>query len=1153
MGLRAPSISTHSSTGGESVSEASGIGNDAPLQVYNSPIVGKREEANVLKARGLVAFILLLAVVGVATTTVLIVQQQERSDFQNKFEGYANDIPAVTASKVKQLTEALDSFSSSIGAQAAIEHSLRNTSWPFYRIPHWSVQAHMLAKLTGVDKPFIGMAPIIQEDERDDWNSFAAEQNPLWYQESIENEGYTRYTAQELLVNLTIPFTFFYDSDNAHQPLPVTRPGEVVPYFQTYPIGPRLGSKTMLTNMDALLSSLQTEAAYRMTQFTRGPTLGFARIPLDAENTVPGSQVVQPIFDGPDTRAEDRKMVAILLIQIPWLEYLKNVLAEGIEGIFVVLESATQGESLTKIERKAVTYQINGRDVVLLGEADLHDPEYDAFGKSTVLVERRGVPILTLHVYPSAELEDSFQTNNDIIYTVVVVVIFVFTTLVFLLYDFSVGRRQRAIMERIMKQDRIVSDVFPTAIRDRLYENQAKNMVDGNDFDSVGDDGLLGLDNSFDRKSSIQHGSAPLAELFPSVTVVFADLVGFTSWSSAREPHQVFILLETIYGAFDKLAYRHGVFKVETVGDCYVAAVGLPEPKDDHAVVACRFARECLKKMKDATLKLEVSLGPDTSDLDLRTGIHSGQVTAGVLRGQRSRFQLFGDTMNTTARMESSGERSRIQISQATADLLTEAGLARWLIPRSSKIFVKGKGEMQTYWVTKTNKIQSKAADLKTEMLTLDEGAETEESSETGEEGDKNPLGIDGMSRIERLVEWNVEILTSLLKQVVGCQGGVVSEIQTLSSIEKSIGICGKTVLEEFTPTIPLKRFDTEELERRQSTRASDMGVEAKSQLRNYISTIASMYPDNAFHNFEHASHVTASVKKLLSRIVSVGEDNGFGASIPSESEKLVDLAGHSYGITSDPLTQFAVVFSAIIHDVDHPGVPNAQLVKENTRCAQIYKKSVAEQKSVDIAWDMLMEDEYGELRACIYQTEEDLRRFRQLVVNTVMATDIVDKELQALRKARWETAFDSTAETQDEGVESEDRKATIVIEHLIQASDVAHTMQHWYIYKKWNERFFMECYRAYKEGRADSDPSTNWYKSEIGFFDFYVIPLARKLQSCGVFGVSSDEYLNYAIANRDEWIREGEALVGQFLASFNEEAAHLTAPIDPLIVDLHG
>eukprot|EP00980_Cylindrotheca_fusiformis_P016050 scaffold4732_cov140-Cylindrotheca_fusiformis.AAC.2 len=189
------------------------------------------------------------------------------------------------------------------------------------------------------------------------------------------------------------------------------------------------------------------------------------------------------------------------------------------------------------------------------------------------------------------------------------------------------------------------------------------------------------------------------------------------------------------------------------------------------------------------------------------------------------------------------------------------------------------------------------------------------------------------------------------------------------------------------------------------------------------------------------------------------------------------------------------------------------------------------------------MDDKYSALRACIYQTESDLQRFRQLVVNTVMATDIVDKELQALRKNRWETAFSNALISESASAlenigndEHDDRKATIVIEHLIQASDVSHTMQHWHIYKEWNERFFMECYGAYKAGRADSDPGVNWYKGEIGFFDFYVIPLAKKLESCGVFGVSSDEYLNYAKANREEWIREGEALVQQYVAKYTSD-----------------
>jgi len=102
-------------------------------------------------------------------------------------------------------------------------------------------------------------------------------------------------------------------------------------------------------------------------------------------------------------------------------------------------------------------------------------------------------------------------------------------------------------------------------------------------------------------------------------------------------------------------------------------------------------------------------------------------------------------------------------------------------------------------------------------------------------------------------------------------------------------------------------------------------------------------------------------------------------------------------------------------------------------------------------------------------------------------------------------------------------RKATIVIEHIIQASDVAHTMQHWHIYIKWNERLFQEMYKSFLEGKAAVDPSIGWYEAEMGFFDGYVIPLAKKLKDCGVFGVASDEYLAYALENRREWEMKGK------------------------------
>ncbi len=169
------------------------------------------------------------------------------------------------------------------------------------------------------------------------------------------------------------------------------------------------------------------------------------------------------------------------------------------------------------------------------------------------------------------------------------------------------------------------------------------------------------------------------------------------------------------------------------------------------------------------------------------------------------------------------------------------------------------------------------------------------------------------------------------------------------------------------------------------------------------------------------------------------------------------------------------------------------------------------------------MDERFDALRDVICHTPAELARFRQLVVNSVMATDIMDRDLKALRDTRWQKAFQKGGIQTRENI---NRKATIVIEHLIQASDIAHTMQHWHVYCKWNERLFEEMYLAYKRGRSEKDPSEFWYQAEIGFFDFYVIPLAKKLRDCGVFGVSSHEYLEYASKNRAEWESRGKEAV---------------------------
>ena len=478
-------------------------------------------------------------------------------------------------------------------------------------------------------------------------------------------------------------------------------------------------------------------------------------------------------------------------------------------------------------------------------------------------------------------------------------------------------------------------------------------------------------------------------------------------------------------------------------------------------------------------------------------------------------FQLFGDTINTAARLETSGEGNRIHVSTYTADLIKEAGHPNWIQRREGSVQLKGKGSMETYWLFPSSKHRPKAG-------------QEESALEAGCAHGNLPKRIDSADpfKKERLIAWNSEALLRVIKQVVARRDSPCTQEPTVWKTRRA------NPLSEVVEVIQLPDKVAYSLHQDPQSIAIDPTIVAL--VYKYVSSLADMYPDNPFHNFEHASHVTMSVIKLLSRIVAPFDmdfDDGVQA-----SAKLHD---HTYGITSDPLTQFACVFSALIHDVDHPGVSNATLAAEDNKLMKVYgDKSIAEQNSVDQAWDLLMTEPFQPLVSILCRDQSELLRFRQLVVNSVMATDILDPDLKKLRNAHWDIAFNNAQpDNQDSSRDAINRKATIVIEHIIQASDVSHTMQHWNVYTKWNGRLFKEMYKAYIEGRAGAkNPVEFWAQGEIGFFDFYIIPLAKKLKECGVFGVSSDEYLHYAISNRNEWKEKGETVLGQLMAEVQLE-----------------
>ena len=182
----------------------------------------------------------------------------------------------------------------------------------------------------------------------------------------------------------------------------------------------------------------------------------------------------------------------------------------------------------------------------------------------------------------------------------------------------------------------------------------------------------------------LKRGEAPIADAFPDVSIVFSDLVGFTELSSRMPAAALVELLNEVFSELDALAAAHGVEKIKTIGDAYLAVAGIPVARDDHARAAADLAIDMLRVVDRRGLKLQ-----------MRVGINSGAVVAGVIGKHKFTYDLWGDAVNVASRMESSGLPGRIQISEATRRRLDD----RYVVEERGIVDVKGKGPMKTWWL----------------------------------------------------------------------------------------------------------------------------------------------------------------------------------------------------------------------------------------------------------------------------------------------------------------------------------------------------------------------------------------------------------------------------------------------------------------------
>jgi class 3 adenylate cyclase len=424
----------------------------------------------------------------------------------------------------------------------------------------------------------------------------------------------------------------------------------------------------------------------------------------------------------------NRTTVAGIRSPFYWRDAIQDILPAESDGLVVVFESNCT---------IPFTYQIDGPNVTYLGRGDLHDAKYDSmkieslfFDLNTYAVEKStytGPEIesaycpMLIRVYPSDTMAKDYLTKNPIIFTLVSVLIFLFTSLVFIAYDFKVERRQNVVMKSAVKSNAIVSSLLPSHIRDKLMSDETNAKTQGKDSGQkkqVGEvsdepiqaDAAYGIRSFLDgdglpstcvdkyEESDALRFPEPIADQYEETSVLAASVSGFTVWSINRDPKHIFILLEVIHSSFDAIAKQLKVLKVDAMKDCYCAVAGIPDYRKNHALVMTKLAMSIMSKMSVLTQRLTVALGREAASLKLSIGLSSGATTAGVLRSAKTRFQLFGNTVASAELLDRTGIPGRIQCSQKTASLLIEAGKGAILERRDDQAH-----HMETYWIKTSN------------------------------------------------------------------------------------------------------------------------------------------------------------------------------------------------------------------------------------------------------------------------------------------------------------------------------------------------------------------------------------------------------------------------------------------------------------------
>lgn len=542
-------------------------------------VLARKETTAVWRLKLVVALILAGAAAAVSAIAYLYTHNNEVAAYQSAYARNSQQIFSTVQLNARHKLEAMGSIALQIQAYAISS----NSTWPFVTVPYYEEQVQATKSLT--DAYGVYWFPIVQIDQKDAWEQYSVE-NRFWIDHSyaaqralfgVDQGGVTTKNGTPIPARLNdsnvdwfdigwgpsfrdpnnpnftlgiasqIFETYNYlnasdnrpivDYDPIHNPNIHAIPVDYFPQWQAAPMSWYYQS-TVNCDYGHYSDFLEQTIIIRDTE-----TAAFGLAWTDTHTPGYLSTALYPILDRfykDEVTGEEPQVAGFLAMDIYWQAFLNDILAPDSEPLYVVIENTCN---------QSFTYQLTGPEAVYIGEGDQSEIKFrdmsisEVFGKDLMVHDTNSTYAgrllydnycpYTFTVSPSQKMQDNYITNKPMIYTIVAVLIFVFTSMVFVLYDCIVERRQQLVMDSAAQSDAIVSSLFPTDVKKRLYEENArekereqqilsKETYELHEFMGIvpENDEKWSLASSAPRASSI--GVSPIASLYPQTTIMFA-------------------------------------------------------------------------------------------------------------------------------------------------------------------------------------------------------------------------------------------------------------------------------------------------------------------------------------------------------------------------------------------------------------------------------------------------------------------------------------------------------------------------------------------------------------------------------------------------------------------------------------------------------